>query len=79
MYRPKMGFAVPIGGWFRGPLKDRVAALADAPGLRDSGYFDVATIRKMIRDHQAGLKDHAAVIWSLVMFEASMRQLGVSA
>lgn len=78
LYRQKMGFAVPLSGWFRGPLKQRVRELASSPGLQEAGIFDYGAIDTMVRHHQAGLKDHAAVIWSLVMFEASMRRLGLS-
>lgn len=78
LFREKMGFAVPLTSWFRGPLKERIRALADSPGLKQLGCFDNNAINTMIQHHQAGLRDHSAIIWSLVMFEASMRNLGLS-
>ena len=78
LFREKMGFAVPLGGWFRGPLRQRIKDLIGAPGLRETGLFDNAAMDTMIRHHQAGIRDHSAIIWSLVMFEASMRHLGLS-
>jgi len=78
LFREKMGFAVPLASWFRGPLKERISTLADTPGLRQLGHFDTKVIDTMVRHHQAGLRDHSAIIWSLVMFEASMRNLGLS-
>jgi asparagine synthase (glutamine-hydrolysing) len=78
LFREKMGFAVPLGGWFRGPLKQRIKDLIAAPGLRETGLFDNKAMDTMIRHHQSGLRDHSAIIWSLVMFEASMRQLGLT-
>ena len=77
LFREKMGFAVPLASWFRGPLRERISALSDEPGLAESGIFDSDEIRTMVRHHQAGLRDHSAIIWSLVMFEASMRNLGL--
>jgi len=78
LFREKMGFAVPLASWFRGPLKERISALADTPGLSQLGLFDRKAINTMVQHHQAGLRDHSAIIWSLVMFEASMRNLGLS-
>lgn len=78
LFREKMGFAVPLASWFRGPLKERIRTLADAPGLGQLGLFDRNAINTMVQHHQAGLRDHSAIIWSLVMFEASMRNLGLS-
>ena len=44
LYRPKMGFAVPLARWIRGPLRQRVrAALLSGPML-DGGWFDPAVI-----------------------------------
>src|ERR1700675_4409281 len=40
LYRPKMGFAVPLARWFRGPLRERVrSALLDGR-LGSTGIFD---------------------------------------
>ena len=78
LFREKMGFAVPLANWFRGPLKGRISSLAESRGLAELGLFDTDTIRTMVQHHQAGLRDHSAIIWSLVMFEASMRNLGLS-
>jgi asparagine synthase (glutamine-hydrolysing) len=78
LYRDKMGFAVPIEDWFRGPLKNQIRALADSPVLAETGIFDTDNIATMIRHHQSGLRDHSPTIWALVMFEASLRNMGLS-
>lgn len=73
MYRPKMGFAVPLAKWFRGPLRERVRdALLDGP-LADSGWFDHATVRQMIEQHERGARDHSTPLWTLVMYDAFLR------
>lgn len=76
LYREKMGFAVPLASWFRGPLRQRIRSLAKSSVLRESGIFDCQEIEAMVRQHISGVRDHSAVIWSIVMFEASMRHLG---
>lgn len=73
LYRPKMGFAVPLNNWFRGPLKQRVQQALLGDTLRQTGWFDEAFLEQMVSQHQAGLRDYSAPIWSLLMFEAFMR------
>jgi len=75
MYRPKMGFAVPLAGWFRGPLKARVCESVLGPRLADTGWFDPATLRDLVDSHQSGARDHSAPLWSLLMFEAFLRNV----
>ncbi len=73
LYRPKMGFAVPLSSWFRGALKDRVREALLGDTLRNTGWFDAAFLRQMVDQHQSGLRDYSAPIWSLLMFEAFLR------
>lgn len=73
LYRPKMGFAVPLASWFKGPLKQRVQQALLGDTLQQSGWFDEAFLRHIVTQHQAGLRDYSAPIWSLLMFEAFLR------
>ncbi len=68
LYRPKMGFAVPLKTWFRGPLKDTVRARLQSGRLRESGIFEPAAIDRLVEQHMAGLRDHSQPIWALLMF-----------
>ncbi len=75
LYRDKMGFAVPLSSWFRGPLKERVRQSLLSDDFADIGIFDHVQIRKMVDDHQTGRKEHSAAIWSLLMFESFHRNV----
>ncbi len=70
MYRPKMGFAVPLAQWFRGPLKQRVRDAVLGADLAETGFFNEKYLRHMVDAHQSGLRDYAAPLWSLLMFQA---------
>ena len=73
LYRPKMGFAVPLARWFRGPLRERIrAALLQGPML-DTGWFNPACIRQIVEQHESGASDHSTPIWCLLMYDAFVR------
>jgi len=74
LYRPKMGFAVPLASWFRGPLKSRVQEALLGEQMLDSGWFDPEFLHTMVDQHQKGLRDYSAPIWSLLMFESFLRR-----
>jgi asparagine synthase (glutamine-hydrolysing) len=75
LYRPKQGFAVPLAAWFRGPLRRRLRDTVFGPVLRSSGLFDMATLATLFDQHQSGDRDHSAVLWTLSMMEAFLRQV----
>ncbi len=75
LYRPKMGFAVPLAHWFRGPLKQRLQDTVLGERLLDTGWFDPAYVRQLVDAHQRGERDHSAPLWSLVMFDAFLKNV----
>jgi len=75
LYRNKMGFAVPLAEWFRGPLRQRVKDALLGPMMRECGIFNMDFIERLVRQHQSGLRDYSAPIWSLLMFESFQRQI----
>lgn len=75
LYRPKMGFAVPLATWFRGPLRSRVRELIDGGELAGTGYFDPGMVRRLVEEHQSGAREHSAAIWALLMFDAFLRNV----
>lgn len=67
LQRPKMGFAVPIGSWLRRDLQDLVRERVLAPQAGPA-FFDAATVQKFWHEHQSGLRDRTAELWSILMF-----------
>ncbi|MBN7820368.1 XrtA/PEP-CTERM system amidotransferase [Bowmanella yangjiangensis] len=74
LYRPKMGFAVPLSNWFRGPLKDRLYSALLSEHMAASGFFDMNHIRTMIDQHVRNVRDYSAPLWALLMFESFYRR-----
>jgi asparagine synthase (glutamine-hydrolysing) len=73
LYRPKMGFAVPLARWFRGPLRQRVRDSLLQGRIADSGWFNQDAIQLMVEQHESGVNDHSTPIWTLLMFDAFQR------
>ncbi|MEZ5571771.1 MAG: amidotransferase 1, exosortase A system-associated [Halioglobus sp.] len=72
LYRPKMGFGVPLGKWFRGPLKQRLKESLLEGGLAQTGLFNQSYLERLVKDHQSGLREYSAPLWSLMMFQAAI-------
>lgn len=74
LYRPKMGFSVPLARWLRGPLAERTRQAVLGPTLEATGYFNREALTFMVEKHQNGQRDFSAPLWSLLMFEAFLRR-----
>ena len=73
LYRPKMGFAVPLARWFRGPLRQRVREAVLGERLLSTGWFNADYLTHLVDAHQSGARDYSAPLWTLLMFEAFLR------
>jgi asparagine synthase (glutamine-hydrolysing) len=75
LYRSKMGFSVPLSSWFRGPLRQRLHDALMGPVLADTGIFNRSFLQELFDQHQSGRRDHSAPLWTLLMFEAFLRNV----
>ena len=77
--RPKMGFAIPLASWLRGPLRPWAEDLLD-PSRLGGGLLDVAGVRKLWAEHVGGRRNWAYALWAILMYEAWRRRwaLGVA-
>ncbi len=75
LYRSKMGFSVPLAGWFRGPLEQRMRDSLLGESMRQCGFFNMDYVQHLVTQHQAGLRDYSASIWALLMFDAFQCQV----
>jgi asparagine synthase (glutamine-hydrolysing) len=71
--RPKMGFPVPIGKWFRGEFRSVVSEYLLSGRSLERGIFQEDFVRGLVARHDAG-EDHSERLWSLVNFELWQRR-----
>jgi asparagine synthase (glutamine-hydrolysing) len=72
--RPKMGFSVPIGEWFRGEWKSWVsAALLDGPLARRS-ILDRGELQAILAEHGSGRRNRETLIWNLALLSLWFEQ-----
>jgi asparagine synthase (glutamine-hydrolysing) len=67
--RPKMGFAVPIGDWFRGALRSMLRDHLFASDSFARGRFDMAVVERLVEEHEHARADHAQRLYALLMLE----------
>lgn len=65
-WRPKHGFSVPLGMWFKNELKDIVYDTVRE--MNTYGHiFDLKYVRTIVDEHMSGTHNHKDKIWSLIV------------
>ncbi|MBO5166209.1 MAG: asparagine synthase (glutamine-hydrolyzing) [Lachnospiraceae bacterium] len=74
--RPKVGFGVPLDKWLRGPLKEKLLAMADRDFLIKQDIFDADFVCKMMQTYMehgdggpATGANYSKLMWSYFVFQ----------
>ena len=74
IYRPKTGFGAPLRRWMRNELREMLNDLLSPVSLKRRGLFDRAAVQKLIEDNEAGRRDGAYILFSLLCIEIWCRR-----
>jgi asparagine synthase (glutamine-hydrolysing) len=75
LYRKKMGFAVPLDEWFRGPLAKRAQEAFSTGPLGDCGLFRPDLLMGALDSHRKGRRNLGSLLWAFLMFDAFLRNV----
>jgi asparagine synthase (glutamine-hydrolysing) len=74
--RPKLGHSVPMKNWLRDNIKIRrwvMDVLLEGP-IKDSGFFRLQFIQRLIREHIQKTHNHSHRLWALVVLGLWLRR-----
>jgi asparagine synthase (glutamine-hydrolysing) len=72
--RPKVGFRVPVGDWFRGSMRDYLYDHLTGADSVTIGYYRKPALLKALAAHVTGRTNLEKLLWSLLNLELWHRQ-----
>jgi asparagine synthase (glutamine-hydrolysing) len=69
LYRPKKGFGIPTGKWFRQDLRGYLRDVLSEKRIRELGFFNPQYVSRLVEEHISGKRDWRKPLWALFMFE----------
>ncbi|MCC7429241.1 asparagine synthetase B, partial [bacterium] len=70
----KQGFALPFKLWFKKDLKDYTYDKLCDKNSKISNYLNINFLRKILNDHNSGMRDFNQKIWSVLFFAEWLEQ-----
>jgi asparagine synthase (glutamine-hydrolysing) len=65
----KQGFSPPDRSWYAGPTMDYIREILLDRRSLNRGYFQPASVQRVLEEHLEGRVNHRLLIWSLLCFE----------
>jgi asparagine synthase (glutamine-hydrolysing) len=76
--RAKVGFRVPVGEWFRGPMRPFLRDCVDSPNSIVQQICKPSEIRTLVSEHESGRQNNERLLWTLMNFELFHRNFNLS-
>jgi asparagine synthase (glutamine-hydrolysing) len=67
--KPKQGFAIPLGQWFRGPLVGLAREVIGSQAFRERGLLRPQAAQRYLDGHLAGEADYGELLWLILSLE----------
>ena len=67
--RPKKGFGIPLGRWFRGELAPMLRDVCAPEVIRRAGLFRPEAVGRLLAEHAEGRHDHRKKLYTLLAFQ----------
>jgi asparagine synthase (glutamine-hydrolysing) len=67
--RPKKGFGVPLGRWFRRELAPLLQDACSPDAIRRGGLFRPEVVERLLREHGEGRRDHRKKLYTLLAWQ----------
>ena len=74
LHRPKKGFGVPLGIWFRGELRPFLNDTLLGSRFLDRGFVSPEFTRYLVEEHQSGRRNNTEWLWRLLALELWFRE-----
>jgi asparagine synthase (glutamine-hydrolysing) len=65
--RPKMGFAIPLGEWLNGPLRELLHDTLESPAFLALGIVSPRFVQRLLSEHESGRRDNHTWLWMLLV------------
>jgi asparagine synthase (glutamine-hydrolysing) len=73
IYRPKMGFAMPLQKWFQGEIGSVLESLMEDSVAAREGWIDRQRVLRELQDHRSGKRDNHTRLWLILWLECWFR------
>jgi len=67
--RPKKGFGIPIGHWFRDELRPLLRDVCGSDAIRRGGLFRPEAVERLMSEHESRRRDHRKKLYTLLAFQ----------